>query len=183
VNLSPRKGKRLPMASLFVNSYQLQLTTVASNKRLNYWKYLTSLYGSFRMASADIYAEDGPKMFKFGQFLHKMGFRTHFSQYPTHRLREDLEATIENVEAVILGVTDPSIKELLQHAEKVGTKVYFYMATTHEDLRPYGEFLPLPEDCYYDYKPKNGTQHTPSGSDEQQVVHGSSGGKADEQPF
>lgn len=177
--------KQLPLASLFVNTYQLQTGGVPDNLRLHYGKYLSKLFEKFRVASADAYAINTRNNGRFESVLRIQGYRTFFSQYPTVRLREDLALTIGNVDVLVLGCTDVRLAELLRTAKDRGTQIYFYLhplAQIPPELVAFGEHLPISEDCYSVFQPKH-PQHTQTGSDEQMVVPSNSTGQTDQIPF
>lgn len=177
--------KQLPLASLFVNTYQLQTGGVPENLRLHYGKYLNKLFERFRVASADAYAINTRNTAKFETVLRIQGYRTFFSQYPTVRLREDLELTIGNVDAVILGCTDVRLADLLSKAKERGTDIYFYLhplAQIPPEIASLGEHIHVSEDCYSVFEPKQ-PQRTPTQNHEQVVVSPDSSGQTDQNPF
>lgn len=140
-------------ASLFVNTFQLQVTSVPSHLRLNYGHYLQHLFKQYDVVSADAYSiiRDNTELFE--QQLKRRGYRTHFCQFPTIALREDFERTIGNVDVVVLAATDKLLVPLLEQCKEKAQTVLFYCGSVPEELMPFGTYLPLPEGCFREHSP------------------------------
>ena len=174
-------SQRKQTASLFVNTFQLQVTSVPQHLRLNYGRYLQHLFELYNIVSADAYSIIRDNTALFEEQLKRRGYRTHFCQFPTIALREDLERTIGNVDVIVLAATDRSLAPLLEQC-KDKAQIVFYCGQVPDELAGFGTYLPLPEGCFREHSPTEPFYLPPSGNEPTPVLTNSSG-KADEIPF